>query len=315
MINRTTYLGAIALAAALASPVFADVESKDPIKFTLNDWTGQLISTKIMGSVLKKAGYSVEYIQADYIAQFAGLKSGDLDVAMEIWATTGQQAMDEAIATGKVVSFGPSGMNAIEEWWVPAYMDERCPGLPDWTALRDCADEFATPETAPKGRYLGGPVTWGGHDEERVEALGLDFEVVHAGTDAALLAELESAYQRKAPIALWLYAPHWATTKYDGHFISFPPYEPACYDDPSWGENPDLAYDCGKPSGAITKIGWAGVEAKWPNAARAIKAFQIDNATMGKLAGEVDLDGREIESVVADWMSENEATWKAWIGQ
>ena len=34
-------------------------------------------------------------------------------------------------------------------------------------------------------------MTWGGFDEERVEALGLPFEVVHAGTDAALFAELE----------------------------------------------------------------------------------------------------------------------------
>ena len=37
---------------------------------------------------------------------------------------------------------------------------------------------FSTPETAPKGRYLGGPVTWGGFDEERVAALGLNYEVL-----------------------------------------------------------------------------------------------------------------------------------------
>jgi ABC-type proline/glycine betaine transport system substrate-binding protein len=78
---------------------------------------------------------------------------------------------------------------------VPAYMKEACPGLPDWEALLepDCAEAFATPETAPDGRYLGGPVTWGGFDEERVEALDLPFQVIHAGTDAALFAELESA--------------------------------------------------------------------------------------------------------------------------
>ena len=39
--------------------------------------------------------------------------------------------------------------------------------------LNDCAELFATPETAPKGRYLGGPVTWGGYDDERVTALDL----------------------------------------------------------------------------------------------------------------------------------------------
>lgn len=96
-------------------------------------------------------------------------------------------------------------MQAIEEWWYPAYMKERCPGLPNWEALNDCAEEFSVPETAPKGRYLGGPVTWGGFDDERAEALDLDYEVVHAGTDAALFAELESAYQREAPILLWVY--------------------------------------------------------------------------------------------------------------
>ena len=42
--------------------------------------------------------------------------------------------------------------------------------------------------------------------EERIEALDLPFEVIHAGTDAALFAELESAYQRQAPVLLWIYA-------------------------------------------------------------------------------------------------------------
>jgi glycine betaine/proline transport system substrate-binding protein len=98
----------ITLGAGLSA--HADVESKDPIKLTLHDWTGQFITTKIMGSVLKKAGYNIEYVQADYIAQFAGLKSGDLHVAMEIWETTGREAMDAATKTGKVVNVGKTGM-------------------------------------------------------------------------------------------------------------------------------------------------------------------------------------------------------------
>ena len=60
----------------------AAVESKDPIKLTIHDWTGQYLTTHIMGEVLKKAGYNIDYVQADYIAQFAGLESGDLHVAM-----------------------------------------------------------------------------------------------------------------------------------------------------------------------------------------------------------------------------------------
>lgn len=301
--------------AILGSAARAEVESKDPIKLTLHDWTGQLITTQIMGEVLKKAGYNIEYVQADYIAQFAGLKTGDLHVAMEIWETTGRDAMDEATRDGSVENLGETGMSAIEEWWYPAYMKEKCPGLPDWEALLEesCAEAFATAETSPKGRYLGGPVTWGGYDDERVEALDLPFEVVHAGTDAALFAELESAYQRQAPIILWVYAPHWAPAKYEGEWVEFPAYTRECYEDEAWGINPDALYDCGKPRGPIWKVAWSGVKEKWPGAHKAIGAFSVDNDEMGAMITEVDLNGKKIEDVVGEWMSRNESRWSEWV--
>ena len=306
---------ALALAMVMSGPASAEPESQDPIKITLHDWTGQFITSRIMGSVLQKAGYNVEYVQADYLAQFAGLETGDLALAMEIWATTGQEALDAAVATGKVENLGETGMVAKEEWWFPEYMKEKCPSLPDWKALKEpaCAEAFSTAETAPKGRYLGGPVTWGGFDEERVEALGLDFEVVHAGTDAALFAELQSAYDRKAPIMLWIYSPHWAPAKFKGEWVAFPEYEAACYTDPKWGSNPDATHDCGKPHGPIWKAGWAGIKDKWPGAYKAIKNFNISSDEMNGLVGQVDLDGKKVEDVVADWVARNEATWKKWI--
>ncbi len=304
--------GIAAAAISIGGNAVAAVESNDPIILTLHDWTGQLITTEIMGRVLQDMGYNVKYQVADYLAQFAGLESGDLHVAMEMWETTGKQAMEASLKTGKTVDLGETGMKAREEWWYPIYMKERCPGLPDWKALNACAKEFATPETAPKGRYLGGPVTWGGFDDERVEALGLDFEVVHAGTDAALFAELESAYQRKAPWLGWIYQPHWAPFKYKGEFVEFPKYTDECYSNPAWGSNKTMAYDCGKPFGWIKKVGWKGGEKKWPCAYKAIRAFRIDNDTMGALITEVDLNGKKITDVVDAWLKANESTWKPW---
>jgi glycine betaine/proline transport system substrate-binding protein len=315
----TRFLGAttgLALGlSTLAGPGALAADAGDPIKLTLHDWTGQHITTRIMGSVLQEAGFNVEYVQADYLAQFAGLKTGDLHVAMEIWETTGREAMDEATATGKVENLGETGMIAIEEWWFPAYVKEQCPGLPDWEALNDCADVFAVPETMPAGRYLGAPVTWGGFDEERVEALDLDYEVVHAGTDAALFAELESAYQRKAPILMWVYAPHWAPLKFEGEWIKFPAYTKECYEDPAWGVNPDMTHDCGKPTGPIWKVAWSGVKDTWPGAYEAIQNFHITNDEMGAMIAAVDLEGEPTEDVVAQWMADNTETWKGWIGQ
>jgi glycine betaine/proline transport system substrate-binding protein len=317
MHDRRPYPFAAVAALVLAAGGAAAQDSGDPIRLTLHDWTGQLITTRLMGEILEEAGHSVEYVQADYLAQFAGLETGDLHVAMELWETTAREAIDAAVATGNVEVLGPTGMQAKEEWWYPAYMAELCPGLPDWEALLDpaCAEAFSTPETAPNGRYLGGPVTWGGFDEERVEALGLPFEVVHAGTDAALFAELESAIQREAPILLWIYAPHWAPAKYEGAWVEFPTYTPECYTDPAWGSNPDMTHDCGKPFGEIWKAAWAGFDETWPEAAEAVRAFTITNEDMGAMISAVDLEGRAIEEVVAEWMAANEATWRPWIGQ
>jgi len=317
---RTNALRSLAAALAAgavvaATPALAEPESQDPIKITLHDWTGQLITSNIMGEVLKAAGYNIEYVVADYIAQFAGLGTGDLTLAMEMWETTGREAMDVAVATGNVENLGETGMLAKEEWWYPLYMKEKCPGLPNWEALKDpaCAEAFSIAETAPKGRYLGGPVTWAGFDDERVEALDLPFEVIHAGTDAALFAELESAYQRQAPIMLWIYSPHWAPAKYEGEWVEFPPYSSECYLDPSVGLNPDLPYDCGKPEGPIWKVAWAGMKDKWPGAHAAAVAFNISSDEMNALVAAVDLDGQSVEEVVAGWLAANEARWRAWI--
>ena len=77
--------GILAAAFAAAAPAAGQVpESKDPIILTIHDWTGQYLTTHIMGRVLEELGYNIEYVQADYIAQFAGLESGDLHVAMEM---------------------------------------------------------------------------------------------------------------------------------------------------------------------------------------------------------------------------------------
>ena len=111
----------------------------------------------------------------------------------------------------------------------------------------------------------------------------------------------------------WVYAPHWAVAKYDGEWVEFPEYTDACYEDPSWGMNKDMAYDCGKPFGWIKKVGWKAGEKKWPGAYRAVRNFKIDNAQMSQMIVEVDLEGKSVDETVAKWMRENESTWKGWI--
>ncbi|MBN0987805.1 ABC transporter substrate-binding protein [Amphritea pacifica] len=287
-------------------------ESKQPIKLMVADWTSMLINTEIMNIILSTYGYNVEKVIADDSARYPGFEYGDLHIALETWQTTQEAALASSIKTGKVLDLGETGMHAKEDWWYPLYMKERCPGLPEWKALQDCAAAFATADTAPKGRYLSAPVSWGGNDEERVAALDLPFEVVHAGTDAGLTAELKAAYERKAPIILWVYEPNWVSKAFEGEFVKFPANTPECTSDASWGPNKDATYDCGKPEGWIKKMGWAEGETIWPCAYDMVRNFKMDNATISDLVYQVDVEGKEVEDVAMQWARDNEKTWRSW---
>jgi glycine betaine/proline transport system substrate-binding protein len=311
--RKLTTTAFVALAIGAAAPAIAfEPESDQTIKLMVADWTSMLVDTEILNIILSTYGYDVEKVIADDSARYPGFESGDLTIALETWQTTQDAAFKASVGTGKVLDMGELGPHAKEDWWYPAYMEEKCPGLPDWKALRDCAEAFSTPETAPKGRYLSGPVSWGGFDEERVEALDLPFEVVHAGTDASMFAELQAAYERKAPIMLWIYKPHWAPSVYDGSFVAFPPYEEACYTDPSWGVNPDMKYDCGKPEGWIKKMAWADGENVWPCAYDIVRNFTMDGDELGQLVYDVDVQGLSVEDVAMEWAKNNEAKWRGW---
>src|SRR5215510_8785059 len=183
MLKRESKAAALAaavcgfLAAAPSERALAGApESQDPIKIALFDWTSAVVNANILGGIYKRLGYNVEYVTADYLSSLTtGLTNGDITVIMEEWDTTAQEAMRAADATGKTENLGMLGPKAKEEWWYPIYMKEKCPGLPNWEALKDpkCVEAFSTPETAPKGRYLAGSATWGGSDEERMKALRL----------------------------------------------------------------------------------------------------------------------------------------------
>ena len=223
-----------------------------------------------------------------------------------------RDTMKRVAATGKIERLGALGPKAVEDWWYPLYMKERCPGLPDWRALRDCGPAFATPDTAPKGRYLGLPALWGGGDAERIEALGLPFVVVDAANERAMFADLQDAYARKAPLMVWVYSPHWINARFEGEWVQFPKYEPGCYTDPKWGINPDKTHDCGKPSGEIWKYGSVEMAKKWPLAHRILRRFQIDGAELERLVAAVDLEGRPLPEMAARWLADHEAEWRGW---
>jgi glycine betaine/proline transport system substrate-binding protein len=279
-------------------------ESTDPIRIAQHDWAGSQFSTQLLARLLSEKGYNTEVVNIDSSSIYTALENGDISLQVEAWSSNHPE-MRPIIAAGKITEVGESGLMGMDRYWYPDYVKEKCPGLPDYKALNACAAMFATPETGDKGRLLVYPESWGGFDEKRVQNLGLNFEVVHAGSEAALLAEIKSAVQRKAPILAWLYEPHWAPVKFKGEYVTLPPYSEECFKSGS--------YACEKPQGPIFKLAWNGAKEKWPEAYKIFEAFKLDNKEYGQSLIDVSLNGKSVPEAIDIWMAKNKDRWTAWI--
>ncbi len=289
-------------------------ESDEPIRLAMNEWTGQHISTHVAGEVLKMMGYNVEYVTAGYYPQMAALRDGTVTATMELWSSNIGDHYTDALASGKVVEIGDLGLDAIETWYVPDFVLEMCPGLPDYMALYDCAELFATPDTFPNGRFVDYPPDWGDSNSKRIEALELPFTSIPSGSEGALIAEIKASYASKTPLILQFWEPQWAQAAYPMTRVLLPPHEDACYDDASWGVNPDMTYDCNWKPGRVFKMAWVGTEEKWPGAFALLQNLQLSNADQNAMMQAIDVDGRDLDEVVHEWLDNNSYKWQVWVG-
>jgi len=309
----STAVSAMIAGAFIMGTARADVpESSEPIKIVTNNWTSQLVLAHVVGDLLMDMGYNVEYVPSNTQLQFTAIANNDMDVQVEVWEGSMAESFDNAKAEG-LVDLGAHNAVTREDWWYPSYMNDRCPGLPDWKALDACAEMFATAETSPKGRFVGPPSDWGKHYAERIDALDMNYEEVAVGQAATLWAELQAAYDREEPIVLFNWTPNFIEAKFEGEFVVFPEYDPACLTDPAWGMNPDAVYDCGAPaSGYLKKAGSPRLEATWPAAYAFLQNVNFSNDQIAAAAAMVDVEGMTPEEAAEQWIESNKDTWSAW---
>jgi len=312
-----TTAAAAAAAATTAAPAATEApaaaDSSDAIKLPIHNWSSQIAGVYAVGAILEATGNSVEYISADSTLVYTSMCEGDMDLVHEVWEGAFGVAFMEQVDAGCVIDAATHDAKTREEWWYPSYVEDVCPGLPDWEALNGCASMFATPDSGGKGRFLGGPVDWLKGDQERVEGLEMDFIVENAGTAGALWAALEAASANQEPIVLFNWTPNFIEAMYDGSFIEFPTFADECRTDASWGLNPETTHDCGNPKDGYLKLGvWSGFPDKWPNAYAAVQKMNFSNLDIAQLAMYVDIDGMEPEDAAALWLADNCARWTGW---
>lgn len=286
-------------------------KSQDPIIVIENDWTSQVVMANLLKQLLQDQGYHVSLRKLKTDKQWGEISRGWAHIQVEVWQGTMEEMFHRVVKSGGIDA-GNHDATTREDWWYPLYVEKLCPGLPNWQALKNCAEIFATPSSGGKGRYLGGP--WEKPDKARIRALGLDFVIERVNEGDELWVELDKAYKNKDPIILFNWTPNWVESKYHGKFVEFPEYDPKCEKDKTWGISKIWKYDCGNPkNGWLKKLAWEGVAEKWPCAFKLLTNFKMTNSMIAELSSLVDSQGLSLKEAALKWKQENKTIWQNWL--
>jgi glycine betaine/proline transport system substrate-binding protein len=281
------------------------------INFSISPWDGSAANVAVAEYLLKnQLGYSTSDKNINEYAQFKALANGDLDATLEIWPSVHPDDYKNYIANGNgVVEGGPLGAIGQIGWFIPTYMLQDHPELATWEGIKGNESLFQTADSGSAGEILDGDPSYGSYDQAIADNLGLNLKVKFAGSEAAELTELDTAYSAQKPILMYLWTPHWAMGKYDMTMVQLPEITKACTD--AAANNPD-AYACAYPQDDLYKAFNENLSTKAPAAFAFLSAMQWTNDDQNGVAADIH-DGMDPQDAAAKWVDANQSTWQSWV--
>lgn len=283
--------------------------SGDAIKVVRNAWTASAIEAEIMKQLIEsQLCVPAEIVDIDENSMFTGLSDGSVDFVTELWPSGVVEDEQAFIDDGSVVEVGPLGTTGQIGWFVPDYVVTEHPELATWEGFKDpaLAKLFATAETGDNGRFLGTDPSYSQLDEGIIKNLGLPLQVVFSGSEAATVAELDSAVADKRPIVMYWWTPTAAAGKYNLVEVKLPEYTDGCADDPA-------TVACGYPADPLVKLASAKLKDKNPAVWAMLEKVNITNEIQLELLPQVEIDQKPAAEVAAAWIAANESVWSAWF--
>lgn len=312
--------GCVATPTAPTAPNSGDTASTEPagepvtIQLAVNPWSASELNVAVASILLEEQlGYTVEQVAVAEQAQWPAIATGELHASLEVWPSGHMANVAEYIEKQKVVEdgglLGPVGRIG---WYLPTYLlaDHADLATAEGLANPDNAALFATAETGDKGQLLFGDPSWVTYEADIIDNLGLNFQIVQAGSEEAILSALDAAYSREEPVLFYFWTPHSIHAKYDLTRVALPEYSTDCYDKAESG-----GVDCDYPPDGLFKIFWPGLQAAAPDAYALLKNMNYTTEDQISMIAAVELEGAAVEDAARAWIDANEATWRAWLPQ
>ncbi|MPQ98107.1 glycine/betaine ABC transporter substrate-binding protein [Modestobacter sp. I12A-02628] len=276
------------------------------INLAVNPWVGYEADAAVVAEVATtQLGCTVEQKNLKEEVSWQGFATGEVDVILENWGHEDlkQQYIEEQQVA---VEAGPTGPTGEIGWYVPPWMVEQYPDITDWTKLNGYADLFETSESGGKGQLLDGDPSFVTNDEALVANLGLDFQVVYAGSEAALITSFRQAQADRTPLIGYFYSPQWFLSEVPLVKVDLPPYTEGCDADPE-------KVACDYPTYALDKIVRADFAEENGPGYQLVKNFSWSNDDQNLVARYIAQDGMTPADAAKKWIAANQDKVDAWL--
>jgi glycine betaine/proline transport system substrate-binding protein len=272
----------------------------------VNPWVGYEADAAVVGYVAEKnLGCTVTKKDLKEEVSWQGFGTGEVDVVLENW---GHDDLVKKYIEGQktAVDVGPTGNEGVIGWYVPPWMAAKYPDVLDYKNLNKYASQFKTSESGGKGQLLDGDPSFVTNDEALVKNLKLDYKVVYAGSEAALITSFRQAEAKKTPLLGYFYAPQWFLSEVDLKKVSLPKYTTGCDADAA-------KIACDYPTYNLNKVASAKFMSSGSPAADLVKNFTWTNDDQNLVAKYIAEDKMTPEAAAKKWVDANPAKVKAWL--
>jgi glycine betaine/proline transport system substrate-binding protein len=274
----------------------------------VNPWVGYEADAAVVAYVAEKdLNCTVNKKDLKEEIAWQGFGTGEVDAVLENWGHDDlkKKYIDEQKTA---VAAGSTGNTGVIGWYVPPWMAAKYPDITDWNNLNKYASMFKTSESGGKGQLLDGDPSYVTNDEALVKNLKLDFKVVYAGSETALIQAFRQAESKKTPLLGYFYEPQWFLSEVKLAKVTLPAYTAGCDADAE-------KVACDYPKYDLDKI----VSKKFADANgpayKLVKAFNWSNDDQNVVAKYIAEDKMSPEDAAKKWVDANPDKVKAWLAQ
>ncbi|MFI7586392.1 ABC transporter substrate-binding protein [Spongisporangium articulatum] len=307
---------AVAAALALAGCGGGDIDNAESsasaagkcgaLNIAVNPWVGYEADAAVVAYVAQtKLGCTVTKKDLKEEVSWQGFGTGQVDVVLENWGH--DDLKKKYIEDQKTaVEVGQTGNKGIIGWYVPPWLAAAHPDILDYKNLNKYAKNFKTSESGGKGQLLDGDPSYVTNDEALVKNLKLDYKVVYAGSEAALITAFRQAEAKKQWLIGYFYEPQWFLSEVPLKKVALPAYTAGCDADAA-------KVACDYPLYNLDKIASTKFMNSDSSAVTLIKNFNWTNDDQNVVAKYIAQDKMSDEDAAKKWVDANPDKVNAWL--